>query len=153
MAHAHKIDLPATGDGVSPELLSEIEQTAVEIARLAGAEITTALGRALSIKYKGDEASQALFRDPVSEVDQKLLARTRLEPPPAHAPRTHIKKFINEILNHHCSCCSAAIHFGVSKRHDSAQSQTSLSFGFDSLESRGSSRSGSSGKGKRSTQY
>lgn len=32
----------------------------------------------------------------VSEVDQKLLARTRLEPPPAHAPRTHIKKFIND---------------------------------------------------------
>ena len=78
MAHAHNIDLPATGDGVSRELLSEIERTAVEIARLAGAEITTALGRALSIKYKGDEASQALFRDPVSEVDQKVEALIRL---------------------------------------------------------------------------
>jgi len=55
----------------------EVELLAVELATLAGAEITTALTRTLTISYKGAPGS---FRDPVSEVDRKVevLIRTRL---------------------------------------------------------------------------
>jgi myo-inositol-1(or 4)-monophosphatase len=60
--------------------LRQIEQTAVELARLAGAEIVSALGRTLSVKYKTgtgpDDA--ASLRDPVSEVDQRVEALIRL---------------------------------------------------------------------------
>jgi myo-inositol-1(or 4)-monophosphatase len=64
---------------MTPETLAEVEQTAVELARLAGAEIVTALGRTLSVRYKGGP-DDTLFRDPVSEVDQKVeaLIRARL---------------------------------------------------------------------------
>ena len=53
------------------------ELLAVELATLAGAEITTALNRTLTVSYKGAPGS---FRDPVSEVDQKVevLIRARL---------------------------------------------------------------------------
>ena len=66
-------------DSSSPELLAELEQTAVELARLAGAEIVTALGRTLAVRYKKDEAG-ALPMDPVSEVDHQVevLIRARL---------------------------------------------------------------------------
>lgn len=59
------------------ELLAEIERTAVELAQLAAAEITTALGRTLAVRYKGADES---LRDPVSEVDQRVeeLVRARL---------------------------------------------------------------------------
>jgi myo-inositol-1(or 4)-monophosphatase len=53
------------------------ELLAVELATLAGAEITTALTRTLTVSYKG---AAGTFRDPVSEVDQKVevLIRARL---------------------------------------------------------------------------
>jgi myo-inositol-1(or 4)-monophosphatase len=53
------------------------ELLAVELATLAGAEITTALNRTLNVSYKG---APGTFRDPVSEVDQtvELLIRARL---------------------------------------------------------------------------
>jgi myo-inositol-1(or 4)-monophosphatase len=53
------------------------ELLAVELATLAGAEITTALNRDLTVSYKGAPGS---FRDPVSEVDRKVevLIRARL---------------------------------------------------------------------------
>jgi myo-inositol-1(or 4)-monophosphatase len=60
------------------------ELLAVELATLAGAEITTALNRTLTVSYKGEPG---MFRDPVSEVDQKVevLIRARLsERFPAH---------------------------------------------------------------------
>jgi myo-inositol-1(or 4)-monophosphatase len=55
----------------------EVELLAVELATLAGAEITAALARTLVVNYKGAPGS---FRDPVSEIDQKVevLIRTRL---------------------------------------------------------------------------
>ncbi|KGM35168.1 inositol monophosphatase family protein [Inquilinus limosus] len=72
-------DLPAGA-------LREWEETAVEFARLAGAEIVASLGRTLSVRYKTGpgqgpgQGNELLFRDPVSEVDQRVesLIRTRL---------------------------------------------------------------------------
>src|SRR5437762_13997760 len=63
--------------------LAEIERTAVELARLAGAEIVNALGGMLAIKYKSDLAAKAealSYRDPVSEVDHRceVLLRARI---------------------------------------------------------------------------
>lgn len=54
-----------------------VEVLAVELAALAGAEITAALSRALMVKYKGAPGS---WRDPVSEVDRNVenLIRLRL---------------------------------------------------------------------------
>jgi myo-inositol-1(or 4)-monophosphatase len=63
--------------------LAEIERTAVELARLAGAEIVNAVGGLLAIKYKSDlaaEMDEATYRDPVSEVDHRceVLLRARI---------------------------------------------------------------------------
>jgi myo-inositol-1(or 4)-monophosphatase len=64
--------------------LAQIERTAVEVARLAGAEIVTALGGMLAIKYKSDvavkEGEELAYRDPVSEVDHRVevLLRARI---------------------------------------------------------------------------
>ncbi len=54
-----------------------VERLAVELATLAGAEITVALSQAMSVRYKGAAGS---FRDPVSEIDQRveMLIRARL---------------------------------------------------------------------------
>ena len=62
-----------------------VEMLAVELAALAGAEITSALSRSLMVRYKGAPGS---FRDPVSEVDRNVeaLIRTRLRTRfPSHA--------------------------------------------------------------------
>ncbi|KQT85102.1 inositol monophosphatase [Aurantimonas sp. Leaf443] len=68
--------------------LQSIEALAVELAELAGAEIVAALGRSLAVRYKAlGETDAALFRDPVSEIDQKVerVIRERLaERFPAH---------------------------------------------------------------------
>jgi myo-inositol-1(or 4)-monophosphatase len=70
--------------------LVEIERTAIEIARLAGAEIVTAVGGVLAIRYKGEQTDAThipRYRDPVSEVDQcvETLLRARIaERFPAH---------------------------------------------------------------------
>jgi myo-inositol-1(or 4)-monophosphatase len=64
--------------------LAQIERTAVEIARLAGAEIVTALGGMMAVKYKSDlarkEGDELAYRDPVSEVDHRVevLLRARI---------------------------------------------------------------------------
>jgi myo-inositol-1(or 4)-monophosphatase len=64
------------------EQLVELETVAVELARLAAAEIQTALGRELAIKYKGAEDRQGAsrYRDPASEADERIerLIRVRL---------------------------------------------------------------------------
>ena len=61
--------------------------TALELARLAGAEIQSALGRTLAVRYKKSADGAPAFRDPVSEVDHAVeaLIRARLaERFPAH---------------------------------------------------------------------
>jgi myo-inositol-1(or 4)-monophosphatase len=65
---------------LTPELLARLERTAVELATLAGAEITTSLGHSLSVRYKTNEDDPASFADPVSEVDHntEVLIRARL---------------------------------------------------------------------------
>ena len=64
---------------VAPDMLARLERTAVELATLAGAEITTSLGQTLSVRYKGG-TEEAGFADPVSEVDHntEVLIRARL---------------------------------------------------------------------------
>ena len=68
------------GDGVSAGLLAEIETLAVELARLAGAEIVNSLGKLLAVRYKGVPEEEPHWRDPVSEVDGHVeqLIRARL---------------------------------------------------------------------------
>jgi myo-inositol-1(or 4)-monophosphatase len=65
---------------VPDQLLAEIERTAVELAQLAGAEIQTALGRVLTVRYKGAATREAPPTDPVSEIDHsvEVLIRARL---------------------------------------------------------------------------
>jgi myo-inositol-1(or 4)-monophosphatase len=73
--------MSAAAEIPSEDLLREIEAMAVELARLAGAEIMTALGSILTIRYKSpSREAQASFQDPVSEVDHHVesLIRTRL---------------------------------------------------------------------------
>jgi myo-inositol-1(or 4)-monophosphatase len=71
--------LPDTSGDIAHELLRDIETTAVELARLAGAEIVTALGTILTVRYKGLGDPDTL-KDPVSEVDHRVetLIRARL---------------------------------------------------------------------------
>ena len=59
--------------------IAAIEQTAVELAQLAGAEITAALGGMMRVTYKTG-LSEDTWRDPVSEVDHRVevLIRARL---------------------------------------------------------------------------
>ncbi|MBR0648852.1 inositol monophosphatase [Roseomonas terrae] len=62
-----------------PAVLVEWEQTAVAMARLAGAEIVNALGRTLTVRYKtfvGEDAPPR-YRDPVSEVDHNVESLIR----------------------------------------------------------------------------
>jgi myo-inositol-1(or 4)-monophosphatase len=67
---------------LSRAMLLELELVAVELARLAGAEIRTALGRELTIRYKGTASRGGTkhYRDPASEADQHIeeLIRARL---------------------------------------------------------------------------
>jgi myo-inositol-1(or 4)-monophosphatase len=70
-----------------PDDLEEIERTALELAQLAGAEIVTALGTAIAVRYKTDADDVVSLRDPVSEIDRNVesLIRGRLaERFPAH---------------------------------------------------------------------
>jgi myo-inositol-1(or 4)-monophosphatase len=68
--------------GLDPATLAELEAVAVELARLAGTEIQTALGRELKIRYKGatERAGVTRYRDPASEADERIerLIRDRL---------------------------------------------------------------------------
>ncbi len=56
--------------GLGLPVIERIENVAVEIARVAGAEITNALGREIAVRYKGSAGE--FFEDPVSEVDQRV---------------------------------------------------------------------------------
>jgi myo-inositol-1(or 4)-monophosphatase len=60
--------------------LREIEQLAVELASIAGNEIGAALGGMLAVRYKTAATDDAVWRDPVSEVDSRVetLIRKRL---------------------------------------------------------------------------
>ena len=60
--------------------LEEIETLAVEMATLAGAEIVTALGGLLKVRYKTADTAANVWQDPVSEVDRRVetLIRARL---------------------------------------------------------------------------
>jgi myo-inositol-1(or 4)-monophosphatase len=66
--------------GVTGEALREIEVLAVELSRLAGAEIVNSLGKLLAVRYKGKPDEDGRFKDPVSEVDARVeqLIRARL---------------------------------------------------------------------------
>jgi myo-inositol-1(or 4)-monophosphatase len=67
-------------DDLDPALLSEIENTAVELAQLGGTEIRAALGSMMLVKYKRIEDDSGHFKDPVSEVDGRVetMIRERL---------------------------------------------------------------------------
>jgi myo-inositol-1(or 4)-monophosphatase len=60
--------------------LRQLEQTAVELARLAGAEIQNALCRPFAVQYKDGPGTDERWRNPVSEVDRstEVLVRARL---------------------------------------------------------------------------
>ncbi|ESR22877.1 inositol monophosphatase family protein [Lutibaculum baratangense] len=62
------------------ESLEALERAAAELAALAGAEISGALGATLAVRYKGGGPEGDIFRDPVSEVDHRteMLIRERL---------------------------------------------------------------------------
>ncbi len=67
--------------------LQEIETLAIELANLAGAEIVTKLGSEIAVRYKNSPKGEVSFKDPVSDVDERVesLIRTRLaEHFPAH---------------------------------------------------------------------
>jgi myo-inositol-1(or 4)-monophosphatase len=59
--------------------LAAIEETAVSFATLGGAEIARALGGTLAVRYKNLAETGQPFRDPVSEVDERVEARIREE--------------------------------------------------------------------------
>jgi myo-inositol-1(or 4)-monophosphatase len=61
--------------------LEEIEDVAVELATLAGAEITRTLGSIFTVRYKtGPKGAKISLKDPVSEVDGRIesLIRARI---------------------------------------------------------------------------
>ena len=62
--------------------LRDIERVAVELATLAGAEITRTFGGIFTVRYKtGPQGGEISLRDPVSEVDARIeaLIRARLK--------------------------------------------------------------------------
>ena len=67
-------------DLIVPADLDAIERTAVELAQLAGAEIVTALGTSIAVRYKTSADDADSLRDPVSEIDHNVesLIRSRL---------------------------------------------------------------------------
>lgn len=60
--------------------LAGIEALAVELATLAGREITAAFGTIFTVRYKTGPSDAASLRDPVSEIDRKveIMIRERL---------------------------------------------------------------------------
>jgi myo-inositol-1(or 4)-monophosphatase len=69
------------GRDLKQKELQEIEDVAVELATLAGAEITRTLGSIFTVRYKtGPKGSEISLRDPVSEVDGRIesLIRARI---------------------------------------------------------------------------
>jgi myo-inositol-1(or 4)-monophosphatase len=72
---------PQTGspgaDDLPDVLLDEIEAVAVELAHLAGAEITGTLGREIAVEYKQAGRGKERPTNPVSEVDHAVEALVR----------------------------------------------------------------------------
>jgi myo-inositol-1(or 4)-monophosphatase len=68
------------GSSAKKREIATIERAAVDLAVLAGAEIVSALGRILHVRYKSGADSDATWSDPVSEVDNRIeqLIRARL---------------------------------------------------------------------------
>jgi myo-inositol-1(or 4)-monophosphatase len=69
------------GDTLVRTSLKEIEEVAVELAALAGTEISRTFGKILSVRYKSKtEGGEISLRDPVSEVDGRIekLIRDRI---------------------------------------------------------------------------
>ncbi|MFV0624304.1 inositol monophosphatase family protein [Sphingomonas sp. ac-8] len=62
-------------DAPDPGLLADIEQVALELATLGGAECRATLGGMLTLSYKGGDPQ--VLTDPVSEVDQRVEAMIR----------------------------------------------------------------------------
>jgi myo-inositol-1(or 4)-monophosphatase len=75
----HDYDLQ---EGPPERTLKDIERTAVELARIAGAEIVSAFGGMLAVRYKDQQSAgdESAWRDPVSDVDHRVeaLIRARL---------------------------------------------------------------------------
>jgi myo-inositol-1(or 4)-monophosphatase len=72
---------PLTADAHVLDDLDDIEQMAVELATLAGAEIVTTYGGIFTVRYKtGAADGLSSLRDPVSEIDRRVetLIRARL---------------------------------------------------------------------------
>jgi myo-inositol-1(or 4)-monophosphatase len=71
----------AETDTLARTNLKEIEEVAVELAALAGTEISRTFGNILSVRYKSKtEGGEISLRDPVSEVDGRIekLIRDRI---------------------------------------------------------------------------
>jgi myo-inositol-1(or 4)-monophosphatase len=73
-------DAAVAAIGIDIEELREIERLAADLARLAGAEMVSGLGKLLAVRYKGEPDRDQLWRDPVSEVDSHVeeLIRERV---------------------------------------------------------------------------
>jgi fructose-1,6-bisphosphatase/inositol monophosphatase family enzyme len=74
------VSLQSTAAPETIDDLEEIENMAVELATLAGAEVVTAYGSIFTVLYKTGIANVSSLRDPVSEIDRRLetLIRARL---------------------------------------------------------------------------
>ena len=78
---ANEATQPLTTDADVLDDLDDIEQMAVELATLAGAEIVTTYGGIFTVRYKtGAAGALSSLRDPVSEIDRRVetLIRARL---------------------------------------------------------------------------
>ena len=69
--------LDAAAADLPPDLLERIEEVAVELAQLAGAEIVSTLGREIIVEYKDDPGGTARPTNPVSDVDHAVEALVR----------------------------------------------------------------------------
>jgi myo-inositol-1(or 4)-monophosphatase len=70
-------DAELAAHGVSDPMLRALEETAMELAGLAGVHIGAALGRAFDVEYKPGESGG--FASPVSEVDRQVELLIRAE--------------------------------------------------------------------------
>jgi myo-inositol-1(or 4)-monophosphatase len=79
MMSSQSVSGQALADAGAADLVA-IEALAVELAALAGREITAALGTIFTVRYKTGPQDAASLRDPVSEIDRtvEILIRERL---------------------------------------------------------------------------